>query len=300
MMDADVYVAWKSNNQIMISRRSAVSHSLPSYISNMQDSLVSLDVQPSLSNTNMAFSFVRPIQLNPIVTSNTPYIYASSNQPPLIPSDPSSSFPRHDWSGNSSGVDFTTLVPPGSNWWGNNNNNNNNNNKGGTGGPGGTGGLWPINNGNNGNNGTGGSWPVWNGTNNGGNTGINNGWNGNNNTNNDRPGFGSGSFSWLHPPIPNVNGTNDSSSQNNSFNSQSEWYLNVLFVHGILLFIAWGIAPFIGVFTLKYVSSWVGVWGNTAHMGIFLVFTCIFSIAGFFHVIVWTPSHFITVHGVSF
>jgi len=56
----------------------------------------------------------------------------------------------------------------------------------------------------------------------------------------------------------------------------------ILIAHGILFFIAWGIAPFVGIFVARYLKNAMGVWWYRVHLGIFVGITGILSLISFF------------------
>jgi hypothetical protein len=55
----------------------------------------------------------------------------------------------------------------------------------------------------------------------------------------------------------------------------------ILIAHGILFFIAWGVAPFIGIFVARYLKNMLGVWWYRIHVGLFLGVTGLFSLISF-------------------
>ncbi|KAJ3212442.1 hypothetical protein HDU67_003836 [Dinochytrium kinnereticum] len=56
-------------------------------------------------------------------------------------------------------------------------------------------------------------------------------------------------------------------------------YVNL--VHGVLMFVAWGVAPFIGIFIARFLKDKLGVWWFRLHVFFFLIVCGFLTIAGF-------------------
>ncbi|KAJ3292123.1 hypothetical protein HK104_005547 [Borealophlyctis nickersoniae] len=80
---------------------------------------------------------------------------------------------------------------------------------------------------------------------------------------------------------------------------ESLTYAKVLFYHGIVMFIAWGVAPFVGIFIARYLKDALGVWWYRLHLGIMFVFVGMGTVAGFALVLVFKrPPHFVDLHEI--
>ena len=66
----------------------------------------------------------------------------------------------------------------------------------------------------------------------------------------------------------------------------------ILIAHGILFFIAWGVAPFVGIFVARYLKNAMGVWWYRVHLGIFVGITGVLSLISFFLIYSQKQSHF--------
>ena len=92
-----------------------------------------------------------------------------------------------------------------------------------------------------------------------------------NDLNSDFPFHGTGKG--ILGPI-NFLGSGESSEEVDNFDS-------ILIAHGVLFFIAWAVAPFIGIFVARYLKNMMGVWWYRVHVGMFLVFTGLLSLISF-------------------
>lgn len=82
--------------------------------------------------------------------------------------------------------------------------------------------------------------------------------------------------------------------------SSPKQYANVLLAHGLLFFLAWTVAPFIGIFVARYLKNALGVWWYRLHVGIMFAITGLFSIASFLLIFLYKkPAHFNSIHTVS-
>ncbi|KAI8847390.1 hypothetical protein BC829DRAFT_396479 [Chytridium lagenaria] len=70
-------------------------------------------------------------------------------------------------------------------------------------------------------------------------------------------------------------------------------------VHGVLMFVAWGVAPFIGIFIARFLKNALGVWWFRLHV-FFLLIVCGFLTAAGFLVrfLTKTPPHFKSNHEI--
>lgn len=66
----------------------------------------------------------------------------------------------------------------------------------------------------------------------------------------------------------------------------TESFQNILVAHGLLFFIAWGIAPFIGIFVARYLKNIMGVWWYRVHVAMLLGVTGVFSLISFILIVV--------------
>lgn len=67
----------------------------------------------------------------------------------------------------------------------------------------------------------------------------------------------------------------------------------ILIAHGILFFIAWGVAPFIGIFVARYLKNVMGIWWYRVHVGSLVLVTGLFSLISFILIVLNTePPHF--------
>lgn len=68
-------------------------------------------------------------------------------------------------------------------------------------------------------------------------------------------------------------------------------------IHGSLMFIAWCVSPFAGIFIARYLKDHLGVWWYRLHLGLMIGGTGILSVAALIlRVLYKTPPHFETVH----
>lgn len=76
----------------------------------------------------------------------------------------------------------------------------------------------------------------------------------------------------------------------------SKDYKSLLIIHGLLMFLAWGVAPFIAIFIARFLKHIGHTW-YLLHMGIFALITGGGSLAGFLLVYLYkTPPHFEGFH----
>lgn len=61
----------------------------------------------------------------------------------------------------------------------------------------------------------------------------------------------------------------------------------VFFVHGTLMFIAWAVAPFAGIFVARYLKDTLGAWWFRLHVFLMLVVTGFLSIAAFIFIFLY-------------
>ena len=79
--------------------------------------------------------------------------------------------------------------------------------------------------------------------------------------------------------------------------STPEQYRTVVAAHGILFFIAWACAPFLGVFIARYLKDRLGHWWYRLHLTIMLGVTGLFSLISFILIILFKrPEHFDSIH----
>ncbi|KAJ3190995.1 hypothetical protein HK101_008182 [Irineochytrium annulatum] len=68
---------------------------------------------------------------------------------------------------------------------------------------------------------------------------------------------------------------------------------NAARIHGVLMFIAWGVAPYIGIFIARYTKDMLGVWWYRLHMGIMLGVCGGFTLSAFLILFLTMPApHF--------
>lgn len=91
-----------------------------------------------------------------------------------------------------------------------------------------------------------------------------------------------------------------SSGSNQAFVSSSpEVYKQVLLAHGILFFIAWGLAPFAGIFIARYLKNRLGPVWFTLHQGLFVGVTGLLSVISFILIVLYKrPAHFDSTHTI--
>ncbi|KAJ3094798.1 hypothetical protein HDU97_007555 [Phlyctochytrium planicorne] len=72
---------------------------------------------------------------------------------------------------------------------------------------------------------------------------------------------------------------------------------NTNVVHGAIMFIAWGVSPFVGIFIARYLKERLGVWWYRLHI-IFMFPICVgLSFCAFLiKVLTKTPPHFVSTH----
>jgi hypothetical protein len=58
-------------------------------------------------------------------------------------------------------------------------------------------------------------------------------------------------------------------------------YKLIIQAHGILMFIAWAVAPFLGIFIARYLKDLLGVWWYRLHLFVMLGVTGLFTLASF-------------------
>jgi len=74
-------------------------------------------------------------------------------------------------------------------------------------------------------------------------------------------------------------------------------YNLVLFAHGILFFLAWAVAPFVGIFIARYLKDALGVWWYKLHLFIMLAVTGGFSLIGLILIVLYKPgTHINSTH----
>ena len=81
----------------------------------------------------------------------------------------------------------------------------------------------------------------------------------------------------------------------------SGWSMkDIYLIHGILMTIAWAVAPAIGIFIARYMKHLGHLWYQI-HLGVLLLLTGGLSLAGFVLVLVYqAPPHFSSIHQVGF
>ncbi|KAJ3115700.1 hypothetical protein HDU96_000179 [Phlyctochytrium bullatum] len=70
-------------------------------------------------------------------------------------------------------------------------------------------------------------------------------------------------------------------------------------VHGVVMFVAWGVAPFVGIFIARYLKDALGVWWFRLHVFFLFIVTMLLTVAGFFiRFLTKTPPHFKSNHEI--
>ncbi|KAJ3109864.1 hypothetical protein HDU97_000094 [Phlyctochytrium planicorne] len=78
---------------------------------------------------------------------------------------------------------------------------------------------------------------------------------------------------------------------------KSDAYVN--YVHGVLMFIAWGVAPFAGIFVARYLKDRLGIWWFRLHVFLMAGVCGGLTIAGFLiKLLTKTPPHFKSPHEI--
>ena len=73
------------------------------------------------------------------------------------------------------------------------------------------------------------------------------------------------------------------------------------FVHGIIMTVAWGVCPFVGIFVARYLKEKLGVWWYRIHVVFMLGGVGGLTIAGFLiKYLTAQPPHFQSVHSVNY
>ncbi|KAJ1559057.1 hypothetical protein HK405_012169 [Cladochytrium tenue] len=68
-------------------------------------------------------------------------------------------------------------------------------------------------------------------------------------------------------------------------------------IHGALMFVAWGVCPYVGIFIARFLKDALGVWWYRLHLGIMLVGVGGISVAALiFKALYMVPPHFVTTH----
>ena len=81
--------------------------------------------------------------------------------------------------------------------------------------------------------------------------------------------------------------------------SKPDTYNLVLFSHGILFFLAWAVAPFIGIFIARYLKDLLGVWWYKLHLYIMFGITGGLSLISLILVVLYKQQgHLQTTHEV--
>ena len=78
--------------------------------------------------------------------------------------------------------------------------------------------------------------------------------------------------------------------------SNPEQYNQMLIAHGSLMFLAWGVAPFFGIFVARYLKNVLGVWWYRLHLGLMFGITGVFTAISFILIVLYQPYHFKGVH----
>ncbi|KAJ3082620.1 hypothetical protein HK102_001566 [Quaeritorhiza haematococci] len=66
--------------------------------------------------------------------------------------------------------------------------------------------------------------------------------------------------------------------------------------HGFLMFLAWGVFPFIGIFIARYLKDALGVWWYRLHMGLLILGPGLIGFTAFIIIVLVRSSHFNTLH----
>ncbi|KAI8921782.1 hypothetical protein BC831DRAFT_475424 [Entophlyctis helioformis] len=75
--------------------------------------------------------------------------------------------------------------------------------------------------------------------------------------------------------------------------SDPEMYKLIVKIHGIMMVIAWGVAPFVGIYIARYLKAALGVWWYRLHLICMLVFCMLFTLVGTLLLFLYkTPPHF--------
>jgi hypothetical protein len=94
------------------------------------------------------------------------------------------------------------------------------------------------------------------------------------------------------PVIQSTSGNRDA-----LVDSDESTYRMIIQLHGIFMFAAWIIAPFIGIFIARYLKDALGVYWYRLHLGIMFGGTGLLSILGFLLVVLYGGSpHFDDLH----
>lgn len=76
-----------------------------------------------------------------------------------------------------------------------------------------------------------------------------------------------------------------------------ETYNLILFSHGMLFFLAWAVAPFIGIFIARYLKDMLGVWWYKLHLYIMLGVTGGFSLVSLILIVLYKQgAHIASMH----
>ncbi|KAJ8326930.1 hypothetical protein QVD99_005308 [Batrachochytrium dendrobatidis] len=102
---------------------------------------------------------------------------------------------------------------------------------------------------------------------------------------------------------PSVDGGTANSTQSGTskstaiLSSTPDLYKTIVVLHGVGMFVAWGIAPFFGIFIARYLKEKLDVWWYRLHLIIMFVFCFVLTIGSTVIIYLYkTPPHFQDVH----
>ena len=243
---------------------------MPPYSASQIGTLVPLDAIAT-GGARIACSFLRPISASPSIFRSSSYLYASSDIPPTNRDDAASDFGQHSQNGVFSGINYlqTAAALP----------------------------TWSILG--NGTNTTDAIMTVADTT-----TAF-------------LPSVTRSIYKFNDPITPQptniiINGTQgtndtqtgtdagtDSATESEALaliSSTPEQYNQMLIAHGSLMFLAWGVAPFFGIFVARYLKDALGVWWYRLHLGLMFGITGVFTGISFILIILYKAEHFDSVH----
>jgi hypothetical protein len=94
----------------------------------------------------------------------------------------------------------------------------------------------------------------------------------------------------------NTTGTSsESSSTKPIINTDPSSYRLIIQAHGILMFIAWSVAPFLGIFIARYLKDLLGEWWYKLHLFIMLGVTGLLSLISFILMVLYMQGHHLGV-----
>eukprot|EP00842_Homolaphlyctis_polyrhiza_P000139 jgi/Hompol1/1125/HPOL_000045-RA len=81
--------------------------------------------------------------------------------------------------------------------------------------------------------------------------------------------------------------------------SDPTMYPVIVKLHGIFMFIAWGVSPFVGIYIARYMKDQLGVWWYRIHVAIMVVFCLLLSLGSALLIILFrSPPHFTDPHHI--